>query len=209
MDIARGAAARDRAARTSALGGGVALNGWPTRASSRESGFERLFVPPAPGRRRLRARRGALRGPHPLRQPDRRFPDHPFWGPAVEAGDLARIAARTGWRSRRLTTPSSSRASPTNWPPARSWAGWTAPRSSGRARSATAASWPRRIRRETRDRLNRDIKYREEFRPFAPVVPEELAEEYFELPPGGARLGAVHVRRVPGAAGVARARWRR
>src|SRR6185503_19662786 len=39
------------------------------------------------------------------------------------------------------------------------------------------------------DRLNRDIKYREEFRPFAPVTPIESAERYFELPPGGARLG--------------------
>jgi carbamoyltransferase len=40
----------------------------------------------------------------------------------------------------------------------------------------------------TRDRLNRDIKYREEFRPFAPVVLEEEAHRYFELPSGGARL---------------------
>src|SRR5205823_13719178 len=42
--------------------------------------------------------------------------------------------------------------------------------------------------RETRDRLNRDIKHREEFRPFAPVVPVEVADRYFDLPPGGARL---------------------
>ena len=41
---------------------------------------------------------------------------------------------------------------------------------------------------EMRDRLNRDIKYREEFRPFAPVVPIEAADRYFELPPGGVRL---------------------
>src|SRR5207237_7947119 len=41
---------------------------------------------------------------------------------------------------------------------------------------------------EMRDRLNRDIKYREEFRPFAPVVPIQSADTYFELPPGGARL---------------------
>ena len=41
---------------------------------------------------------------------------------------------------------------------------------------------------EMRDRLNRDIKHREEFRPFAPVVPIEDAERYFELPPGGIRL---------------------
>jgi carbamoyltransferase len=43
--------------------------------------------------------------------------------------------------------------------------------------------------RETRDRLNRDIKFREDFRPFAPVVPLEAADSYFELPAGGARLG--------------------
>ncbi|TLZ21551.1 MAG: carbamoyl transferase, partial [Gammaproteobacteria bacterium] len=41
---------------------------------------------------------------------------------------------------------------------------------------------------EMRDRLNRDVKYREEFRPFAPVVPIEAADRYFELPAGGARL---------------------
>src|SRR5207237_5368264 len=41
---------------------------------------------------------------------------------------------------------------------------------------------------EMRDRLNRDVKYREEFRPFAPVVPIEAADRYFELPGGGARL---------------------
>jgi len=40
-----------------------------------------------------------------------------------------------------------------------------------------------------RDELNRRIKYREEFRPFAPAVPIEHAERFFELPPGGARLG--------------------
>jgi len=41
---------------------------------------------------------------------------------------------------------------------------------------------------EMRDRVNRSIKYREEFRPFAPAVPLEMADRYFELPPGGARL---------------------
>src|SRR6266508_4397625 len=42
---------------------------------------------------------------------------------------------------------------------------------------------------QMRDRLNRSIKYREEFRPFAPAVPLGQAERFFELPPGGARLG--------------------
>jgi carbamoyltransferase len=39
-----------------------------------------------------------------------------------------------------------------------------------------------------RDRLNRDIKYRVEFRPYAPVTTIEAADRYFELPPGGVRL---------------------
>ena len=42
--------------------------------------------------------------------------------------------------------------------------------------------------REMRDRLNRDVERREEFRPFAPVTPLEVADSLFELPPGGARL---------------------
>ena len=41
---------------------------------------------------------------------------------------------------------------------------------------------------EMRDRLNREIKYREQFRPFAPVVPIEVAARYFDIPPGGTRL---------------------
>src|SRR5260370_1007352 len=41
---------------------------------------------------------------------------------------------------------------------------------------------------QMRDKLNRSIKFREEFRPFAPAVPIEHAERFFELPPGGARL---------------------
>jgi carbamoyltransferase len=41
---------------------------------------------------------------------------------------------------------------------------------------------------EQRDRLNKSIKFREEFRPFAPAVPTEHASTYFELPPGGHRL---------------------
>jgi carbamoyltransferase len=33
------------------------------------------------------------------------------------------------------------------------------------------------------------VKHREDFRPFAPVVPADAADQFFELPPGGARLG--------------------
>ncbi len=35
-----------------------------------------------------------------------------------------------------------------------------------------------------KDMLNRKVKFREPFRPFAPVLPEESAAEYFDGPPG-------------------------
>jgi carbamoyltransferase len=41
---------------------------------------------------------------------------------------------------------------------------------------------------EMRDRLNRCVKNREQFRPFAPVVPIEAADTYFDLPLAGPRL---------------------
>src|SRR3977135_1626257 len=39
-----------------------------------------------------------------------------------------------------------------------------------------------------RDRINSEIKYREQFSPLDTVVPIEVADLYFELPKGGARL---------------------
>jgi carbamoyltransferase len=39
-----------------------------------------------------------------------------------------------------------------------------------------------------RELINKKIKYREEFRPFAPSVLEEYASEYFELNPAGEHL---------------------
>ena len=105
---------------------------------------------------------------------------------------------RGSWRSRRREDGQSRRGtgrrrrsssgSPTISPPAASsrWmdgASEFGPRALGH-RSLLAAPHSR----EMRDRLNRDIKRREEFRPFAPVTPIETADRYFELPPGGARL---------------------
>ena len=51
----------------------------------------------------------------------------------------------------------------------------------GRARSAIdrILADPRRL--ATKDRINARIKYRESFRPFAPVVLAEHAREYFEI----------------------------
>ena len=117
------------------------------------------------------------------------MPDHPFWGLAVTANDLARAAreddqvVETNSRTAALIERIADELF------AGGVVGWMegacefGPRALGH-RSILAAPHSA----EMRDRLNRDIKYREEFRPFAPVVPVEAADRYFELPPGGARL---------------------
>src|SRR5690242_16041506 len=85
------------------LGGGVALNGVANARILAESGFERVFVPPAPGDAgcamgaALYADRIYFGGRH------RRVPDHPFWGPQVDAAELARIAIEDGLPLERLT----------------------------------------------------------------------------------------------------------
>lgn len=170
------------------LGGGVALNGVANGRILRESGFERLFVPPAPGDAGC-ALGAALYGDRiHFGQPDKPFPDHPFWGPAIGAGELTRIAREDGLPVETLSEAAIIARTAEDLAADRI-VGWMdgaselGPRALGN-RSILAAPHSA----ETRDRLNRDIKYREEFRPFAPIVPIERAETYFDLPPGGARL---------------------
>ena len=171
------------------LGGGVALNGVANARILAESGFERVFVPPSPGDAGCAMGAALYADRVYFGNPDREVPDHPFWGPVVSATDLARVAREDGQPyeeaddavliDRVADALASDRI--VGWMDGRCEFG---PRALGH-RSILAS--PRA--RATRDRLNRDIKHREDFRPFAPVVPIEAADRYFDLPPGGARLG--------------------
>jgi carbamoyltransferase len=170
------------------LGGGVALNGVANARILAESGFERLFVPPAPGDAGCALGAALYADRIHFGNPDRETPDHPFWGPAVDGSELARLAKEDGQALQELNDEALI-----DWTAddllAGRIVGWMdgalefGPRALGH-RSILAAPHAAGMR----DRLNRDIKYREEFRPFAPVTPIETADRYFELPPGGARL---------------------
>src|SRR4029077_16310287 len=74
------------------LGGGVALNGVANARILAESGFERVFVPSAPGDAGCALGAALYADRVYLKNPDRDVPDHPFWGPAVDARELARAA---------------------------------------------------------------------------------------------------------------------
>jgi carbamoyltransferase len=187
VDIAR-ALRRETGLPDLCLGGGVALNGVANARLLRESGFERLFVPPAPGDAGC-ALGAALYADRILfGQPHRDIPDHPFWGPAVDPAALAKLAHEDGLPVEAVgggqmledVADELARGAIVGWMDGSMEFG---PRALGN-RSILAAPHDASMR----DRLNHDIKFREEFRPFAPVVPVEAADRFFVLPPGGARL---------------------
>ena len=170
------------------FGGGVALSGVANARILAESGFERVFVPPAPGDAGCALGAGLYADRLYFKNPDRDVPDHPFWGPAVDAAHLPRAAREDDQRVDELEDGALIEGVATDLA-ANRVVGWMdgaseyGPRALGH-RSLLAA--PQAI--AMRDRLNRDVKHREEFRPFAPVVTAEAADRYFELPAGGARL---------------------
>jgi carbamoyltransferase len=171
------------------LGGGVALNGVCNARILRESGFERVFVPSAPGDAGCALGAALLADRVHFGNPDRDFPDHPYWGPRVDPEELAKVAREDGLRLEELDGDGALferiarelyQGKIVGWMDGRSELG---PRALG---NRSILSAPHTI--EQRDRLNKSIKFREEFRPFAPAVPTEHASTYFDLPPGGHRV---------------------
>jgi carbamoyltransferase len=169
------------------LGGGVALNVCANARILAESGFERVFVPPAPGDAGCALGAALFVDRVHFGQPDRALPDHPFWGPEVDGAELARVAREDGLPVEDAADVIDRVADELA---AGKVVGWMdgacelGPRALGHRSILAAPHDP-----AMRDRLNQKIKFREEFRPFAPVVPAEVAERWFELPAGGARLG--------------------
>jgi carbamoyltransferase len=170
------------------FGGGVALNGVANARILAESGFDRVFVPPAPGDAGCAMGAALYADRIYFGNPDRATPDHPFWGPVADPAHLAGAAREDGQDVSDLEDGALMARVAAELADGRI-VGWMegaceyGPRALGH-RSILAAPHDAAIR----DRLNRDIKRREDFRPFAPVVPIEVADRFFELPPGGVRL---------------------
>lgn len=187
VDLTRGLK-RDTGLPDLCLGGGVALNGVANARILAESGFERLFVPSAPGDAGSALGAALYADRIHFGNADRDVPDHPFWGPELDEAELARLACEDGLPLQTLDEPALIDLTVDDLVRGRV-VGWMdgalefGPRALGHRSILTA---PHDL--AMRDRLNRDIKYREEFRPFAPVVPIEAADRFFVLPAGGARL---------------------
>ncbi|WP_047872258.1 carbamoyltransferase C-terminal domain-containing protein [Nocardiopsis sp. RV163] len=177
--------ARDLHARTGArdlcLAGGTALNSVANGRILRETPFERLFVVPAAGDNGI-SLGAAYYGLHvgsgvPMRE-------LPHLTDAYLGPDHGHAAAETAIAESGLPC-----ARPDDLPGAVAGllaegrtVGWFdgrsefGPRALGH-RSILSAPYPASVR----DHLNDNVKYREWFRPYAPVVREERAPEYFDV----------------------------
>src|SRR5258708_25014008 len=188
VDLARGLR-RETGLDDLCFGGGVALNGVANARVLRDAGFSNLFVPSAPGDAGCALGAALYADRIHFQSPHREIPGHPYWGPELDAHELSRIAAEDGLTPETLLRDDAlisrvahelSQGRIVGFLQGRSELG---PRALGN-RSILAAPQGAQMR----DKLNRSIKFREELRPFAPAVPIEHAERFFELPPGGARL---------------------
>ena len=209
VDIAR-ALHRETGLPDLCLGGGVALNGVANARILAESGFERVFVPPAPGDAGCALGAALYADRIHFGNPDRDVPDHPFWGPAVERRRAGAAGARgrpAGRGARRCRAHRTRRRRPRRRPHRRL---------DGRR---AASSGPRALGHRS---ILAAPHAADDARPAQPrhQVPRGVpALRAGRAARGGRPLlraaarrraaGALHVRRVPGAAGVARRGWPR
>ena len=165
--------------------GGVALNSAANWRILQETPAQALFVQPAAGDSggALGAAQHLYHGM--LGRPRRFTMEHAYWGARCRDGDVVDFLRTQGIRfevidpTDRLTdrvVDLLTQGKVIGWLQGRfEWG----PRALGN-RSILAD--PRRA--EMKDVVNRKIKFREPFRPFAPSILAERSKEYFDLPPG-------------------------
>ena len=95
------ACTRRRGCRTSASAAASRSTASCNARILRESGFERVFVPPAPGDAGCALGAALLADRVHFGNPDRDFPDHPYWGPEHRAGRARAHRARGRPHARR------------------------------------------------------------------------------------------------------------
>jgi carbamoyltransferase len=172
---------RQTGARALCLSGGVALNCVANSRLEREAGFAELWVQPAANDAGTALGAALHLWCEELGQPRRFVMDHAYWGPTFDAQAIAAAVAAGGWRSARVADPAREAAQRVA---AGKVVGWfqgameAGPRALGN-RSLLAD--PRRP--DIREVLNRKVKHREEFRPFAPSVLAEHVDDWFIRPP--------------------------
>jgi len=174
---------RETGLRRLCMAGGVALNSVANARILRETPFEEMYIQPSAGDgggavgAALFAHHMVLGGPRAF------IMEHAYWGEQPGPGEVEDFLNDQGVRYQRLDDEDAlierivdrlQEGEVIGWFQGRSEWG---PRALGN-RSILAD--PRRP--EMKDLVNLKIKFREPFRPFAPSIPAERAEEYVVLP---------------------------
>ncbi len=169
------------------LAGGVAFNCVANSKILTRTPFQRLFIQPAAGDAGLAIGAACYVWHHVLHQPRRFIMDHAYWGPQYSNPQLAEaLRARSGELSQQdcRVTPIDGEdrlcQQTAQWLIQGKIAGWF----QGRMEWGPRALGNRSILTDPRDVrmkevLNGRIKRREPFRPFAPSVLAEKAQDYF------------------------------
>lgn len=184
-----------------AMAGGVALNSVGNNRILRETPIERLYVHPAAGDSGG-ALGGALWAWHEgMGHAERHVMDHAYWGAEYDDDAIEQALRATDGIRYRQETDERSIAAVVDALTAGKVVGWSqgrfewGPRALGNRSILANPTLP-----EMKDVVNEKIKFREPFRPFAPSVPVEDCERYFDLPdaaasyPGRFMLQVVPVR---------------
>lgn len=163
------------------FGGGVALNSVVNGLITKYTGFRRLFIFPAAGDDGASAG-AALYAYHHVLEHKKRYPiEHMFLGYVPRVKDILQSIKAKAVRHRRMTDKTLipyiakelSKGKIVGW-------------YEGRAEFGPRALGHRSILADPRnpgmkDIVNASIKFREEFRPFAPVVLSKYASKYFSI----------------------------
>jgi carbamoyltransferase len=166
------------------LAGGVAFNCVANGKIFSSTGFERIFVQPAAGDAGLSVGAAYYVAHEILRQPRGFVMENAGWGPEFSRARICNVVESringTAILVQELEEEPLLRA-PAERLAAGKIVGWF----QGRAEWGPRALGNRSIladprRAEMKNILNRRVKHREDFRPFAPSLQEEAAAEYFE-----------------------------
>ncbi len=178
LHLARAAAERLPGVRALCLSGGVALNSVMNARVATDGPFEDLFIP-APAGDAGNALGGALLAwHHETGKPREWQMEHALLGPEYPEAEIRRCLDERKLSYRKVADPSEAAA---GLLAAGKIMGWF----QGRAEAGPRALGNRSILADPRpahmkDTLNRQVKHREPFRPFAPAVLAGSAPEWFE-----------------------------
>jgi carbamoyltransferase len=165
------------------MAGGVALNSVANGRIIKETPFENVYIQPAAGDSGG-ALGAALYAYHVLLNKPREFVmEHAYWGQEYSIDEMKTALDEKGFPYERIEDDEKlldqvvdrlTHSKVVSWFRGRfEWG----PRALGH-RSILAD--PRRV--EMKEVVNTKIKFREPFRPFAPVILEERTQEYFDMP---------------------------